>query len=247
MYPKDYFETHQISTKKGQCFVIMPFDEKLTDVFRTIRAAVESDELNFTCLRAKDLTGGGYILDDILKGIEESEIVIADLTGNNPNVFYELGIAHTRKEVEKVILLTQDMAAVPFDLRPFRCIVYEQSNSGEEELRKELVQALKDVLRGRLQFALGDGEEWQIPKMLFGERNCLYGIRIYDSAIGGDGVKFMMGITRKVAGQPVKELQDTGHGMLVGEVIPVPYIPWELKLDAVRDDRAIFSLSKLAK
>ncbi len=127
MYPKDFFETHHTETKKGQCFVLMPFAEELTEIFGTIRDAVESNELNLICLRAKDLSGGGYILDDILKGIDESEVVIADLTSNNPNVFYELGIAHTRKDVEKVILLTQDMEAVPFDLRPFRCIVYKQS------------------------------------------------------------------------------------------------------------------------
>ena len=225
----------------------MPFNKKLTEIFEKICEAVESDELNFTCLRAKDLSGGGYILDDILKGIEGSEVVIADLTGNNPNVFYELGIAHTRKDVEKVILLTQDMSAVPFDLRPFRCIVYEQSIVGKNDLRNELIQALRDVLQGRLQFALGDGEEWKLHKMLFGEGNYLYGIRIFDAGIGGDGAKFMLGISRKVAGQPIEQLEASGQGMPVGGAIPVPYIPWELKLDAVREDRAIFSLSKRPK
>jgi len=209
MYPKDFFETHQMETKKGQCFVLMPFAEELTEIFGTIRDAVESDELNLTCLRAKDLAGGGYILDDILKGIEESEVVIADLTRNNPNVFYELGIAHTRKDVEKVILLTQDMEAVPFDLRPFRCIVYKQSIAGGKELRNELIHALRDILQGLLRFTLKEGEEWKLPKMLFGENNCLYGIRIYDPYIGGDGAKFMLGITCKVAGRPIEKLEET--------------------------------------
>jgi hypothetical protein len=247
MYPKDFFETHHTETKKGQCFVLMPFAEELTEIFGTIRDAVESDELNLICLRAKDLAGGGYILDDILKGIDESEVVIADLTSNNPNVFYELGIAHTRKDVEKVILLTQDMEAVPFDLRPFRCIVYKQSIAGGKDLRNELIQALRDVLQGLLRFALEEGEEWQLPKMLFGKDNCLYGIRIYDPAVGGDGAKFMLGITRKVAGRPIEQLEESEQGMPVGGAIHVPHIPWELKLDSVRDNRAIFSLSRKPK
>jgi len=76
---------------------------------------------------------------------------------------------------------------------------------------------------------------------------CLCGIRIFDSGIGGDGAKFMLGISRKVAGQPIEQLEDLGQGMPVGGATHVPYIPWELKLDAVREDRAIFSLSKKPK
>lgn len=244
MYPKFFFQTHDIKNKKGQCFVLMPFMETMNDIFETIREAVESHELNFTCLRAKDLTGGGYILDDILKGIEESEIVIADLTTNNPNVFYEVGIAHTRKDAEKIILLTQDIDAVPFDLRPFRCIVYRQSIGGAKELQNELILAIKDIVKGFFRFSLRDEEEWKLPKMLFGEGNCLYGLRVFDAAIGGNGAKFVLGITRKVAGKPIEQLNAKGHGIGIGKAVKVPYIPWNLKLESIRDDHAFFSLSE---
>jgi hypothetical protein len=244
MYPKYYFETHDIKTKKGQCFVLMPFMETMNEIFETIRKSVENHELNFTCTRAKDLHGGGYILDDILKGIEEAEIIIADLTANNPNVFYEVGIAHTRKEVEKIILLTQNIDAVPFDLRPFRCIVYRQGMEGTKQLQNELFLAIKDIVKGFFRFSIREGEEWKLPKMLFGEGNCLYGLRVYDPYLGGDGAKFMLGVTRKVAGEPIKQIRNEGHGIAVGSAIDIPYISWKLKLESIRADHAFFSLSK---
>ncbi|GAB6191435.1 hypothetical protein [Desulfocastanea catecholica] len=244
MYPKDFFQTHDVKTKKGQCFVLMPFMEAMNDIFETIREAVESHELNFTCMRAKDLTGGGYILDDILKGIEESEIVIADLTTSNPNVFYEVGIAHTRKDKEKIILLTQNIDTVPFDLRPFRCIMYRQSIGGAKELQRELVRAIIDIVKGFFRFSLRDGEEWKTPKMLFGKDNCLYGVRVHDSAIGGDAAKFMLSMTRKIAGEPIEQIKNTGHGIGIGGTVKVPYIPWKITLESVRDDLAFFSLSQ---
>ena len=95
--------------------------------------------------RTDELLRGGYIIEDILRGIGESEFVIVDVTERNPNVFYELGIAHMLKSVEKVILLSQNVEFIPFDLRPFRHIVYQKTNNGLEKLSRELEQAICSV------------------------------------------------------------------------------------------------------
>src|ERR1700756_2787292 len=109
MYPKTFYASGNVKQRSGKCFVIMPFDPVFNEIYETIREAMEGPELSFNCSRADDLQGGGHIIEDILREIAEAEIVVADLTGRNPNVFYELGIAQMVKDVEKVILLSQDV------------------------------------------------------------------------------------------------------------------------------------------
>jgi len=104
MYPKDFFTKSQIAERKGKCFVIMPFASEFDEIYGKIGEAME--RARFTCSRADDIRRGGYIPEDVFRRMAEAEIIIADLTGNNPNVLYELGIAHTTKDVERVILLS---------------------------------------------------------------------------------------------------------------------------------------------
>src|ERR1044071_2895334 len=123
MYPKSYFSNSTAEPEPGTCFVVMPFSHDFDSVFETIQQSIQSD-LGFACTRTDELVGGGHIIEDILRGIAMSELVIVDVTGRNPNVYYELGIAHMTKPVEKVILLSQDLDSIPFDIRQFRHIVY---------------------------------------------------------------------------------------------------------------------------
>lgn len=74
----------------------------------------------------------------------EARVVIADLTNMNANVFYELGLAHTIGH--DVILLTQDIKWVPFDLRHMRCIEYRPDQSGLRLLEQKLRAAIREVL-----------------------------------------------------------------------------------------------------
>ncbi len=91
MYPKEFFnKSHRV--KNAQCFVLMPFAQEFTEVYDKIVEALEDPQLAFSCKRADEIFGSGHIIKDILKLIAESEIIIADLTSRNPNVFYELGI-----------------------------------------------------------------------------------------------------------------------------------------------------------
>src|SRR5437763_16978958 len=120
----------------------MPFDPAMNEVFYTIRDALESEPWNFECQRADDFFAGGHILSDVLRGIKEAEIVVADLTGRNPNVFYELGIAHMVKQPNQIILLTQNIASVPFDLQSFRCVQYAQTIQGAKKLQEDLRRTL---------------------------------------------------------------------------------------------------------
>ena len=76
-----------------KAFVLMPFSAEFDDVFKHIIEKPLS-ELGFSTRRADNAVGSRNIMHDVISGIFESDLVIADLTGSNPNVYYELGIAH---------------------------------------------------------------------------------------------------------------------------------------------------------
>ena len=105
-------------------FVLLPF--KNTVVFDKIIAPVARG-LGLTCKKADDLFTTGTIMQDVANMIRRATLVIADLTGKNPNVFYELGLAHAFKK--PVVLLTQSDEDVPSDLKPQRYYVYNIETS----------------------------------------------------------------------------------------------------------------------
>lgn len=123
---------------RKQAFVAMPFQAGLEPVFTAIRDLLS--ENNWKVFRADEMSYPRSITDAILHAIFASDLVIADVTGNNPNVFYELGWAHA---VDRdVILLTQEQR-IPFDVNIQRAIMYSSTN--EQELAKvtrQLAQAV---------------------------------------------------------------------------------------------------------
>ena len=78
---------------KNNCFVIMPFSSLFNIEYeRVIKPAIE--ECGLRCVRGDEIFSMPHILEDIWKSIRECRLVIAELTSQNANVFYELGIAH---------------------------------------------------------------------------------------------------------------------------------------------------------
>jgi hypothetical protein len=125
------------------CFVIMPFDDKLDPIYETaIKPVIQN--LKLKCLRADEIFASKPIVEDILNCIKSSNIIIADLTGRNANVFYELGLAHALNK--NVILLTQDISDVPFDLKHLRIIEYQNSIPGGEKFKKVLKKYIEEYL-----------------------------------------------------------------------------------------------------
>ena len=133
------FEESRRAGDYPKVFVVMPFKQDLRAVFDDhIKVAVERAGL--TCARADDLFGAESIIREIWSFIRHARVVIADCTGRNPNVFYEIGIAHTIGL--PVILITQNLDDVPFDLRHERVIVYAYTPPGVKALEHALGEAL---------------------------------------------------------------------------------------------------------
>ena len=133
-------------------FVLMPFTDELTDIFTTfVKPTVELPNFNLVCKRADDIKSNRAIIQDIWKSICEARIVIADMTSLNPNVMYELGIAHTLgKETILIYQKSEEEIRFPFDLSHIRRIEYENSATGGKKLERELKETLNHVLAPKI-------------------------------------------------------------------------------------------------
>lgn len=116
--------------EKNDLFVLMPFTEALRHVYDDHIKKV-SMELNLTVARADDFFSAHSIMQDVWNGIFHASAIIADCTGRNPNVFYEIGLAHVLGK--PVILITQNEEDVPFDVRGMRYTKYDTSTRRHSE------------------------------------------------------------------------------------------------------------------
>lgn len=124
--------------------VMMPFDAQFNPVYATLQGAVTN--LGMTCQRGDDIWDHDHIIQDVVSLIGTAKVVICDLSGRNPNVFYETGIAHTLGR--EVILIAQTAADVPFDVAAIRHIRYHANAEGLATLSAQ-VSARLETLRAR--------------------------------------------------------------------------------------------------
>lgn len=123
--------------RKPKCFIIMPFhNSDLEVVYEDYVLPVLNDICQLDCRRGDDIFGSSAIIDDIVRCIQESDIAIADLTGQNANVFYEIGVCHTLGK--PVLLLAQSKEDIPFDVRHLRVLLYDYNPRGCKRLEREL-------------------------------------------------------------------------------------------------------------
>ena len=141
-----------------KCFVIMPFSdtdscstEEWDDIFEnTIKSAVEKSGYGYSCNRAS--LNIGHIINDILDNLNKADVVIADLTDRNPNVFYELGVRQTLRD--STILITQSIDDVPFDLRPYAVIKYEwKTKNGKKHFKDRIKDTLLKIEENNINIA----------------------------------------------------------------------------------------------
>jgi len=111
------------------CFVLMWFDPSRKIVYNfAIKPAAES--CGYKVLRADELHGPYAIIDEVIEHIFDAEILIADLTGSRPNVFYEMGISHVPGNKTILICDASDWKSIPFDARGLNVLQYEMTGDG---------------------------------------------------------------------------------------------------------------------
>ena len=139
-------ENIYIDSNPIKAFVVMQFTPEYNDLYaEVIKPTVES--FGIDCVRADDIYSSGSILDDITQSIIESSFIIADITPDNPNVFYEVGYSHAIKK--PVILLSDNRRdRLPFDISGFRVILYDNSIGGKTKVEERLKKHINNILNG---------------------------------------------------------------------------------------------------
>jgi hypothetical protein len=136
------FTKMSVRKKPPEVFVVMQFsgfEELYADVIRPI-----TKEFGLEPYRADEVFGPGNIIEDIIHGIESAQIIIAEITPPNENVFYEVGYAHALKK--PTILLADRTKKLPFDLTGRRCLFYENSIGGKRRVEEGLRRHLQAIL-----------------------------------------------------------------------------------------------------
>ncbi len=130
-------------------FVIMAFDPEFEAIYSDlIRPSLE--QVGYDVSRADSLMNQQNILKDIVRQIDRSDLIIAELTALNANVFYELGIAHALRK--RTILLTQSVEDLPFDLRSYRVVVYSTRFDEIGKLAESIVSIAEKAKTNSIDF-----------------------------------------------------------------------------------------------
>jgi nucleoside 2-deoxyribosyltransferase len=131
----------KVTTPKKFIFVLMPFDDNFDDVYEFgIKAAC--DPVKVYCERVDEQIFKERLLDRIYNQISKADLIIADMTGKNPNVYYETGYAHALGK--NVILVTKSEKDIPFDLKDYHHIIY---NDKIKDLQHKLKERIDWFLR----------------------------------------------------------------------------------------------------
>lgn len=126
------------------CFVMMPFGEWQDYYYKEIFSPAIKDA-GMEPIRADELFSTGSVIEQIWEQIQKSKILLADLTGKNANVFYELGLAHAAQK--PVVFTAANIDDIPFDLRHLRIVTYDFNNPfWGEQLKKDLTEYLKNAM-----------------------------------------------------------------------------------------------------
>lgn len=121
-------------------FVLMPFKAKMEGIYKNHLKKM-GEELGLTVTRADETLSARPFMEKVWDGICAARLVLADCTEKNPNVFYELGIAHTVGK--KVLLITRSVKDVPSDIEHFDYVPYTYDPEGIEVLLGKLKAFIK--------------------------------------------------------------------------------------------------------
>ena len=120
--------------------MLMPSEEEFDSIYEEYIKKPLIEE-GYLIKRDKEIPGSSKIVEDILHNIRSAEIVIADLSGLNVNVFYELGIADEKRKY--VILIAKKGDELPFNLAHRRTILYDITNKGLKHLSQQIIVYVK--------------------------------------------------------------------------------------------------------
>lgn len=116
-------------------FVLTPFHDKYAEDYEVIKKVCS--EAGFKCVRGDETFFKGDIFPEMLKLIVKARLIIANINGRNPNVFYELGISQALDKA--VLLVSSEPDKLPIDIKSKRFLIYQSYKELQELIRTELM------------------------------------------------------------------------------------------------------------
>lgn len=136
--------------KEKKCFIITPIGDKDSEIFRKINGVISSVirplllDNGFSVVKAAhEISEPGMINLQIVSMIVDSDLVVANITGNNPNVMYELCLRHV--VAKPIIHICEEGTKLPFDIYGNRTIFYTNDMAGANELKNDFLSALSTI------------------------------------------------------------------------------------------------------
>jgi CBS domain-containing protein len=142
--PVDLVSAEHLKHRDMTCFVLFPFKEPYFTILNDHIKPVLANNFNIKSIKADDIFRPEAVIETIQRLISVADVIIADITERNPNVYYEVGYAHGLKK--KVIFFTQKIKDIPFDISHLRCIGYKYTRRGVKNLEQDLIKAVRAVL-----------------------------------------------------------------------------------------------------
>jgi len=129
-----------------RAFMVMPFSDEIVKKAYEYCVKPIFIEKQIEIRKADEIFSTNPVYDDIIQEIQNAQIIVVDISGKNPNVYYELGISHNLKQSQTIILTHDPHENTPFDIAHFRIIHYDDSIEGSAHLKKSLTQTIDYIL-----------------------------------------------------------------------------------------------------
>lgn len=134
---------------KPKVFAVMKFQKDFDDLYKEV-IVPQFNKYGYDVIRADECYTATSILQDIIQEISAASIIIADITMDNPNVFYEVGYAHALKKTTILLADKDKRDKLPFDISGFRTIFYSNSIGGKSEIENTLTKYIENINRENL-------------------------------------------------------------------------------------------------
>nr|DAJ23530.1 MAG TPA: CMP/hydroxymethyl CMP hydrolase [Caudoviricetes sp.] len=134
---------------KKKCFIITPIGSASSSIRRKVDGLIDEviepvmNELGYDVEVSHRISESGTMTAAIIQRVYNSELVIANLTGNNPNVMYEVALRHA--SAKPIIHITENVAELPFDVNDQRTIQYADDMFGAKELKETLKKMVESI------------------------------------------------------------------------------------------------------
>lgn len=133
----------KVIEQQAKAFVVMQFTDEYNQLYEEVIKPV-TEEFGIKCERVDEYHTTNPILEDIVNSIKDSSVVIADITPDNPNVFYEVGYSHAIGK-PTILLCDKKRVKLPFDISSFRTLFYDNTIAGKSRVEKSLRKFLENI------------------------------------------------------------------------------------------------------